>query len=102
MSANTNEESGARRVLLDPSSERSPTTRPRLPRPGSLRGLKVGLLDISKPRGDVFLDRIEEHLRGGGAQVTRFQKPTFTKAAPADLRQRIATECDAVIEALAD
>jgi hypothetical protein len=34
--------------------------------------------------------------------VLRFQKPTFTKPAPVDLRQEIATRCDAVIEALAD
>jgi hypothetical protein len=29
-------------------------------------------------------------------------KPTFTKPAPADLRAEIASQCDAVIEALAD
>jgi hypothetical protein len=34
--------------------------------------------------------------------VLRFAKPTFTKPAPADLRHEIATQCDAVIEALAD
>jgi hypothetical protein len=102
MSANSNEERSARRVLLDPTGERSPATRPRLPRPGSLRGLKVGLLDISKPRGDVFLGRLEERLRERGADVRRFRKPTFTKPAPADLRQEIAVQCGAVVEALAD
>ena len=45
-------------VLLDPTSERSPTIRPRLSRPDSLNGLTIGLLDIAKPRGDVFLDRL--------------------------------------------
>jgi hypothetical protein len=34
--------------------------------------------------------------------VQRFQKPTFTKPAPTDLRQQIAAGCNAVIEALAD
>jgi hypothetical protein len=29
-------------------------------------------------------------------------KPTFTKPAPADVREEIAQRCDAVIEALAD
>jgi hypothetical protein len=90
------------RVLLDPTSERSPAVRTRLPRPASLEGLTVGLLDISKPRGDRFLDRLEERIRGRGAKVLRYSKPTFTKPAPVDLRQEIAVRCDAVVEALAD
>ncbi len=90
------------RVLLDPTSETQPTTRARLPRLASLQGRTVGLLDIAKPRGDIFLDRLEERLREQGAQVERFRKPTFTKPAPVDLRQEIATRCDAVVEALAD
>jgi hypothetical protein len=62
----------------------------------------VGLLDISKPRGDVYLDRLEELLVAAGAQVRRYKKPTFTKPAPVDLRHEIATQCTLVIEALAD
>jgi hypothetical protein len=92
---------GTRRVL-DPTSERSLAVRPRLPRLRRLAGAKVGLLDISKARGDVFLDRLAVRLAGEGAEVLRFRKPTFTKPAPVDLRQEIATRCDAVIEALAD
>ena len=89
-------------TILDPTGERSPTTRERAVRPESLAGLTVGLLDISKPRGNVFLDRVSERLTGLGATVNRYTKPTFTKPAPVDLRHEIATECDAVIEALAD
>jgi hypothetical protein len=62
----------------------------------------LGLLDISKARGDVFLNRLEERLRERGAEVIRFSKPTFTKPAPVDLRHEIAVQCDAVVEALAD
>jgi hypothetical protein len=90
------------RIVLDPTSELNPAKRER-PKPlSSLDGQTVGLLDISKARGNVFLDRIEAKLRGAGADVVRYQKPTFTKPAPVDLRQQIASECDAVIEALAD
>ncbi len=60
------------------------------------------LLDISKPRGNVFLDRLEELLRARGAGVSRFAKPTFTKPAPVDLRHEITAQCDVVVEALAD
>ena len=90
------------RTLLDPTSERSPSSRQRLQRPETLAGLRVGLLDISKARGSVFLDRLEELLSERKAIVTRFAKPTFTKPAPIDLRHEISTTCDVVIEALAD
>jgi hypothetical protein len=93
-----------RDVLLDPTSERRPVERSRADRPRRLDGLAVGLLDISKPRGDVFLDRLETLLaaRVPGVRATRYRKPTFAKVAPIDLRHEIATKCDLVIEALAD
>jgi len=90
------------RSILDPTGERSVAERSRIARPDSLGGLTIGLLDISKPRGDVFLDRLEERLVGVGAHVKRYRKPTFAKPAPVDLRHEIATECQVVIEALAD
>ena len=88
--------------VLDPTNEATPADIARVSRPESLDGLTVGLLDISKPRGDRFLDRIEERLVERGLRVERFRKPTFTKPAPVDLRHEIATKCDVVIEALAD
>ena len=90
------------RYILDPTGEREVAERQRLARPAALAGLTVGLLDIRKPRGDIFLDRIEQRLAADGATVKRFAKPTFTKPAPVDLRHEIATQCDLVIEALAD
>jgi hypothetical protein len=90
------------RIVLDPTGERQLPVRPRLPRLASLAGVTVGLLDISKPRGDVFLRRLEERLRERGAEVIHYRKPTFTKPAPVDLRQEIAVNCGAVVEALAD
>lgn len=88
--------------VLDPTSERTVATRTLLARPASIEGRRIGLLDISKARGDVFLDRLEVLLRERGAEVLRFRKPTFTKPAPVDLRHEIATQCEMVIEALAD
>jgi len=90
------------RLLLDPTSERTVLQRSLLERPASLRGKTIGLLDISKPRGDVFLDRVEQRLTDLGATVLRYKKPTFAKPAPIDLRHEIATQCELVIEALAD
>ena len=89
-------------VLLDPTNETHPPQRKRVDRLDTLAGKQVGLLDISKPRGDIFLDTLEEELTSRGASVHRYKKPTFTKPAPSDLRAEIASQCDAVIEALAD
>jgi hypothetical protein len=90
------------RTILDPTAERSVAERARLARPASIARKTIGLLDISKPRGNIFLDQLELRLTDAGAKVLRFAKPTFTKPAPVDLRHEIATQCELVIEALAD
>lgn len=89
-------------AILDPTAERSPVARPAAARPGAVDGLTVGLLDISKPRGDFFMDKLGEALAADGVQVKRYVKPTFTKPAPTALRQEIAADCDLVVEGLAD
>ena len=86
--------------ILDPTAEREAADRPLAPRGDRPR--TIALLDIRKPRGDVFLDELEVLLRERGHEVLREAKPTFTKPAPHDLRRDIAARCDAVIEALAD
>ena len=88
--------------LLDPTAEREPTKRQRLRPPASLEGLTIGLLDIGKARGNVFIDRIDELLSERGLVVKRFAKPTNTKVAPIDVAQMVAAECDVVVEALSD
>jgi len=87
-------------TILDPTDESAPESRPLAARAG-MPGT-IGLLDISKPRGDVFLNEIERHLGDRGVTVLRVSKPTYTKPAPSDLRREITQRCDAVIEALAD
>lgn len=89
--------------LIDPTSELAPEARQPLPRLAlGHKDATVGLLDISKPKGDVFLNRIEDLLNQRGIKTRRFTKPTFTRVAPDSLRQEIATTCHAVVEALAD
>ena len=89
-------------TILDPTAERSPAVRPAAARPQALDGLTVGLLDISKPRGDLFMQRLGAALAETGVTVRHYRKPTFTKPAPTELRQEIAAECDLMIEGLAD
>ena len=89
-------------TLYDPTGEFEPLKRAPLAKPVTLNGLTVGLLDISKARGDVFLDRIASLLDAQGLTVKRYKKPTFTRPAPVELLQQIASDCDVVIEGLAD
>lgn len=90
-------------TILDPTDERVPVQRSLAPRPEAITGT-VALLDISKPRGDVLIDRLEERLRERlpGVTFRRYSKPTFTKPAPDELREQIAADCNLMIEALAD
>ena len=87
--------------VLDPTAERDPAGRPLAARRLAPAGT-IALLDIRKPRGDVFLDELERLLAERGYAVERTAKPTFTKPAPVDVRREIAARCDAIIEALAD
>ncbi len=86
--------------ILDPTAERDAVERALAARDGDPK--RIALVDIRKPRGDVFLDELERLLAERGHQVERTMKPTFTKPAPVDVRREIAERCDAVIEALAD
>jgi hypothetical protein len=86
--------------VLDPTGELGDVERALAPRDGA--PARVALVDIRKPRGDVFLDELERLLHERGVDVLRTQKPTFTKPAPVDVRREIARDCEAVIVALAD
>jgi hypothetical protein len=90
-------------TLVNPMNELAPEAVAPAPRLTSLRGRTIALLDISKPGGSVFLDRMETLLkeRYGVAAVIREMKPTFAKPAPAAVLEKIRG-ADAVIEALAD
>ncbi len=90
-------------TILDPTDERVPVERQVTPRVGEITG-NVALLDISKPRGAVLLDRLEALLteRLPGINVTRYVKPTFAKPAPDALRAEILEGNDFIVEGLAD
>ncbi len=69
-----------------------------------LRGKTIGLLDISKAKGNFFLDRLAERLEAQfqPAEIIRRMKPTFARPAPTETRQELAQKCHLIIEALAD
>ena len=90
-------------TIVHPGNENVPKAATPPARLASLKGKKIGLLDISKPGGSFFLDRLEQILKtkyGAGA-VVRARKPTYTKNAPQEVMEQLRG-LDAVVEALAD
>jgi len=88
---------------MDPTDSVA-TDRKTAPRPASLEGRVITLLDISKAKSDHLLDRIEELLRERvrPKTIVRKKKPTFARPASDPLRQEIVGATDVLIEALAD
>ena len=90
-------------TLIHPGNETTPQAAAPPARLKSLAGKKIGLLDISKPGGSFFLDRLQEILRTryGATEIVRARKPTYTKNAPQAVMDQLRG-MDAVVEALAD
>ena len=90
-------------TLVNPMDERVRDRRPSAPRVDGLDGRTLVLLDISKPRGGDFLDRLAWSLteRFHVSRLERVIKPTYTRPAPAALIETLVY-ADGVIEALAD
>lgn len=92
-------------TLVNPLSETLSAKRERAPRLDTLSGKTIGLLDISKPGGNIFLDALERLLieRFNVREIVRATKPTFTKPAPDEVMDKlVSSRAAAIIEALAD
>ncbi len=87
---------------VSPFDERVRAAEPLAPRPASVAGQHVVLLDIRKNRGAEFLDRVETLLRAAGATTARVTKEIFSKPAALGLIDEIAGSAGLVVEALAD
>ena len=88
--------------ILDPLGFGKQASQSLAPRLSGLQGKTLGLLDIGFPNGNLFLDRIEELLkeRYGVAEVLRRAKPSPARPAKKEVREELASRCDAIIEAL--
>lgn len=87
---------------MSPVDQRVRTPEPLAPRPASISGRRVVLLDIRKNRGAEFLDHLETLLQAAGAATARSTKEIFSKPAALSLIGEIADHADLVVEALAD
>ena len=71
-------------------------------KPMTLEGITVGVLDIGKPRGDVFLDRFAERLGERRRSVKRYAKPGPSRPAVIETRQKMLAETQVAVIGLAD
>ena len=90
------------RTLLNPTGEHEVVARKKAAKPVTLDGITVGVLDIGKLRGDVFLDRVAERLGKRGVAVKRYAKPGPNRPAILETRQRMRAETQVAIIGLAD
>ena len=87
---------------VSPFDDRVRAAEPPAPRPASISGRRVVLLDIRKNRGSEFLDRLQTHLEKAGAATSRSAKEIFSKPASPEVIDEVAGRADLVVEALAD
>jgi hypothetical protein len=92
----------SRLSVLSPLSTTPGEVRPLARRHGSLRRLRVGILDNSKPNADVLLERVAELLveRAGAGPVAVWRKPGASR--PATVIDEIVASSDVVLTGSAD
>jgi hypothetical protein len=87
--------------ILDPTVRTSGAVMP-APRLSSLRDKRLGFLDNSKEKADIFLTTLAERLaeRFTVAEVIHRRKPSYSRVAPPTIIDELTKTCDCVITAM--
>mgnify|MGYP000569082463 CR=1 FL=1 len=90
--------------FLDPTTQPTGAQARLAPRPTSLEGLTIGLLDNGKRNADQILEFVARQLGElyPGLQFERFRKPSAYKPAPEELLDQVAARCRLVITGVGD
>ncbi|HKA62164.1 MAG TPA: hypothetical protein VKH83_07045 [Methylomirabilota bacterium] len=90
--------------ILDPVGSAIATSRAPAPRPGSLQGAVIGVLDNSKPNARALLDGVARALaeKVGARDVRVWRKPGASIGATAAVLDEMAAQCGAALTASAD
>ncbi len=90
--------------LCSPAGHTLPLGLSAVARPRSLEGLRIGLLDNSKPPVDKMFAHIERQLRATvpGVEIYSVSKQVASQPADAKIMQGLRQNCDVVINALGD
>ncbi len=89
-------------TLLNPTGEHEVVARRKVAKPVTLEGITVGVLDIGKLPGNVFLDRLAVRLGERGVPVKRYAKPGPNRPAILATRQKMLAETQVAVIGLAD
>ena len=94
----------SRAFVFDPRGRVESAEAPLAPRPGTLDGLRLGVLDNSKWNANKLLRGAAAALGAeiGFAEVHYYVQHSFSKDADPALIARIVTECDIVLTAIGD
>lgn len=89
-------------TVLTPVPDPTAVRRSQALRPGDLHGMRVGLLDNGKPNADLLLDSLVAKLDKEFAfkSIIRRRKRSVGRAA--EHLDELATQCDVVINGVAD
>ncbi len=90
--------------VLDPTGEPLTVPASMAPRLKSLKGIRIGLLENSKPNAGKFLDMVEEllHREYGFTEVVRHRKPSASRVASEEVFADLAARTDAVLVGMGD
>lgn len=86
-------------VVHDPRGTRVRAAPSLAPRPRSLAGLRLGVLDNGKEQANVLLARAAQLFAEAGALPVFARKPSFSRVAPSEVIDQLAM-CDIVITGL--
>jgi hypothetical protein len=91
-------------TILVPTNEVEPTRAELAPRPASLAGLRLGVLDNGKPNSDRLLELLVAGLvRTSGVQVTTVvRKPAIGRLAPAAMVEDLIAASDVMVTGVGD
>ena len=91
-------------IVLDPTNEPVKTTFRKAPRPKTLKGLRLGLIDNGKKNSDYLVKKIGERLQAlhGLGEEILVRKPSPSHAIPDDMAEALAGKVDLVVAGIGD
>ena len=90
--------------LLDPTSDAVTQTISYAPRPGSLQGKRIGLIENTKFNSDRLLAKIGEILKSeyGAAETRMWRKRTASVPAHDEIIEELKRTCDVMVAGIGD
>ena len=91
-------------TVLNPAAEGNIPSQKLATRLSGLQGVTVGLIDNHKRNADVYLEELAGLLkeRFGVARVITYKKDSQSIPAPEEVLDDLASQCQAIIHAVAD